>query len=123
MCNTKTIFYVKCCYLFYIVSLMLSMLTHLGVTGVYDLNFVMLLNGVDALGVETFFLCEWPASTVVELVQESPSSRMTTSLYRSRCPPRRRLRMIYPVQRSWEAVRLASMLDILARLKTSTFGM
>ena len=30
--------------------------------------------------------------------------------------------MICPVQRSWEAVRVASMLDILARLKTTTFG-
>ena len=31
--------------------------------------------------------------------------------------------MICPVQRSCEGVKVASMLDILARLKTSTFGM
>ena len=35
---------------------MLSMLTHLRVTGYHDLNFVVLLNGVDALGAETFTL-------------------------------------------------------------------
>ena len=61
--------------------------------------------------------------------------RLTTSLYRSRCPPRRRfplanfplntafgnllsfIRMICPVRRNFEAVKVASM---LARLKTST---
>ena len=45
------------------------------------------------------FLCEWPASTVVDLVQESQLStamciafrcHLTTSLYRSHYPPRRR---------------------------------
>ena len=88
------------------------------------------------------FLCEWFASTVVDLVSRVSRAMcvpvgclLTTSLYRSRFPLANSTQntafgsllsfilVKYPIQRSWETVRVASMLDIWARLKTSIFGM